>query len=649
MSAGSAIVRESLPSLSEISNDPALRQRWVTEGWSQEARYERVLGSIAAVGILLGWLSETTTIGVSSLSLALLGARAVAAATALPLVIATFAPRPPRWLVPAKLLLVGGYPTVVGLALALNPTHVHTQGWAMVFTWALFHTLILAPIKPKLILGGASLAVYVGTLFYLRARLGDAYGTPTEMIAVVACAAPCIFGLPWLPHRMEQRRLRELATRLKLEREMELRKEQQRALEIAKESAERAEREAREQKARADAAAEDARKAMRKVEREAQTRAELFANMSHDLRTPMAGILGLVDLMRATKLTEEQAGYIETIRTSNQTLIALLNDVIDYSRIDEGKLPLTPMPVSLDDTLRSPAALLRVTAERKGIALKVEIPSGLPRFVRLDPMRVQQIVLNMLGNALKFTEQGSVTLRVSTKDWAGRRGLLRVEVEDTGIGFSASQRERLFQRFRQAEDGTSQRFGGSGLGLAICSGLVALMDGTIGAEGEPGKGACFWFEIPTEEMGSPSDRDDLAGIPEMRTLLAEDNPVNQMVISLMLRKLKQTVVVASDGKQALRMLTEQRFDLAIMDMQMPLLGGDEVTRRLRTMSGPASLTYVVALTASVTPEQQERYHTAGVDAVYTKPIDMDGLRRLLAKEGPRAMARRSASRAANRM
>lgn len=643
------VLGEARSSLPPPANQPALRQRWIEEGWAQEARYERLLGAIAVVGILLGWAVDYQAMGASAKALALLAVRALAAGTAVPLVIATFGAAPPRWLVPAKLLFVGGFPALLVLQLTLHPTHVTSQGWAMVVTWALLQTCVLAPLRPKLWLGAATFALYVGHLFYLRDKLHGAYGTTGEMLAVLSCAVPVIVGLPWLPHRMEQRRLGELSARLELEREVELRKEQQRALEIAKEEAERAVREAKEQKARADASAEEARTAMRRVEEEAVRRSQLFANMSHDLRTPMAGILGLVDLMRETRLTDEQSGYVETIRASNQTLLALLNDVIDFARIDEGKLPLAAVPVSLDETLRSPAALLRVSAERKGILLRVELAEDLPRFVKLDPVRVQQIILNLLGNALKFTESGSVTLRAATKRWVERRGWLRVEVEDTGIGFSPEQRTRLFQRFRQAEDGTAQRFGGSGLGLSICSGLVGLMAGTIGAESEAGRGACFWFEIPVEETATPTDRDSLAEVPEMKTLLAEDNPVNQMVISLMLKKLRQSVTVASDGKQALRLLTEQRFDLAIMDMQMPLLDGDEVTRRLRMLSGSASMTYVIALTASVTAEQRDKYTAAGVDAVYTKPIDMDGLRYMLAKEGPRAMARRNASRAANRL
>lgn len=624
-----------------------LARRSFEEAWAREARYDRWLGLIASVGVLGGWVTDYLSMGLSSTTMWTLLVRVIAALTAVPFWAATFAPRPPRWLTRAKLVFLATFPNVVIVLMMLQPSRGAIHGWVVVFMWAILQMTMLAPLRAKILLGMMSLGVYVAGLFYVVPRMGEAYGKPYEIYAVIACALPCILAVPWLPHRMEERRIRELATRIDLEREVELRKDRERALEIAKEEAERATRELRGEKARADEAADRARAAAQRAELETQKRAALFANMSHDLRTPMAGILGLVELMRATELTEEQRGYVETIRASNQTLIALLNDVIDVSRIEEGKLPLAPMPAPVGDTLRAAADLLRVSAERKGVSLRVELDPGLPDYARLDPVRVQQIVLNLLGNGLKFTERGTVTMRAMRKDWVGQRGLLRVEVEDSGIGFNAEQRKRLFQRFNQADDATAQKFGGSGLGLSICAGLVMLMGGSIGAEGEPGKGALFWFEIPTEETKSPSGA-GASEVPILRVLLAEDNPVNQMVLHLMLKKLGQEVTVASDGKQALRLLTEQRFDLAVMDMQMPILNGDEVTRRLRMLSGTAALTFVVALTASATAEESAKFTKAGVDAIYTKPIDMDGLRRMLAKEGPRALARRNASRAANR-
>jgi signal transduction histidine kinase/ActR/RegA family two-component response regulator len=448
-------------------------------------------------------------------------------------------------------------------------------------------------------------------------RHGEAYAAPREVFAVAISGALAAFLVPWVPHRMEERRFREFVIRGRLEREIQLREER--------------EREVLAEKQRADRAAEDAR-------REARRRTELFANMSHDLRTPMAGILGLVELMSATSLTDEQASYVETIRASNQTLLSLLDDVLDFARLEEGKLPVVKTTAPLGATLRRPAELMRVVAERKRIALQVDLAADLPPFARLDPVRVQQVLLNLLGNAVKFTTQGSVTLRARARATAAGRRLV-VEIEDTGIGFTAEQRARLFQRFSQAEDEIVHKFGGSGLGLSICKGLVELMGGTIDAESKPGAGARFRFELPLEEMAAPVESPPGAPLRSLRILLAEDNAVNQLVVSLMLENLGQQASVASDGEQALRLLLEERFDLAILDMRMPLLDGPEVARRVRASTSRARDVRIVALTASATAVEQTSFLAAGVDAVYSKPIDLERLRRLIAREGAAAAAR----------
>jgi signal transduction histidine kinase/ActR/RegA family two-component response regulator len=641
-------LREEPPSSASVPAEPALpaaptpeetarlRRAHLEDIWPADARFERILAVVGALLLWVAWLTDYAIVGLSPRGALLLGLRILSGLLVVPLLVATFTRRPPRWLVPARLVVLGGAPAALIVIFTVKPTHILAQGWSVVLALTATQVAIRAPLRYKVSLGLATIAAYCAHLAFLVGRLGASYARPNEILTVLIAAVACVAIVPILPHRLAEQRFREFVMRRRLQAEIELRAERERALSSARADAERAEREAREQGARADAAAREAREALEKLEGEAAMRAELYANMSHELRTPMAGILGLVDLLRETGLTEEQLGYIETIRASNQTLIALLNDVIDFSRIEEGKLPLAPISAPLEDTLRAPADLLRVTCRRKGIELRIELDPRLPRFARVDPVRLQQILINLLGNAVKFTQQGSVTLRVGLRGWAERRGALRVEVLDTGVGFSREQGARLFQRFEQAEASTAQRFGGSGLGLSICKGLVALMGGAIGASGEPGGGACFWFEIPIEETAPPSDTGDLASVPAMRILLAEDNPVNQMVLSLMLKKLGQTVRVASDGEEALRLLTKERFDMAILDMQMPLLTGDEVTRRLRGLSGAAAITHVVALTAGASPEEEARCTAAGIDAFYTKPIDLDRLRRLLAREGARA-------------
>jgi signal transduction histidine kinase/ActR/RegA family two-component response regulator len=600
-------------------DEATLRRLCAEEMWPKDRRYSRVIAAAALAANALAWFANYTLLGFSRRGLAILSLNVLAALSALPWLLATWKARPPRWQDAAKLAYIAISTGGTILVMQLNPTHISMQGWSMVATWTLVSLLIRVPVRPKVALNLATFVLYVAHLALTVASRGDGYATTHEVVVVLVCGALAALVLPWVLHRLDEQRFHEFVMRRRItQREREL---------VA-------------EKVRADRAAEEARRAARRAAREARLRTELFANMTHDLRTPMAGILGIVELMRDTPLTEEQKGFIETIRASNQTLLSLLDDVIDFARLEEGRLPVVLVASPLIETLKRPADLVRVAAERKGLAMRVDLPADLPAYVKLDPARVQQILLNLLGNAVKFTQGGSVKLSARWNAIEGERAALRVEIRDTGIGFTEEQAARLFQRFSQAEDATAHKFGGSGLGLSICKGLVELMGGAIGADGEPGRGACFWFEIPAEKAQPPSGADAGTAVPSLRLLLAEDNPVNQLVLSSMLKKLGQQVTVAGDGEQTLRLLREERFDLAIMDMKMPVMDGDEVTRRLRDATGGASLTYIVALTAGATAEQQAEYRAAGVDAIYTKPIDMDGLRRMLVKEGAAAEVRR---------
>ncbi|MEZ4293763.1 MAG: ATP-binding protein [Polyangiaceae bacterium] len=595
-----------------------LRRLCRAEAWPAEARFERIVAAAAVGANALAWFANFSLLGVSRLSLAVLALNVVAALSALPWLAGTFARTEPRWHDAAKLAYIA---VSMGGTIAicqLNPTHISSQGWGIVMAWALVGLLLRVPVRSKLLLNAPLFAAYVVHLLHVTRQRGPAYASTHEIVVVLMCAALAAFLLPWVPHRLQEHRYRELAIRRRLEER---------------------ERDLIEQTRRAERAAGEATQSARDAANQSRLRTELFANMSHDLRTPMAGILGIVELMRDTPLTDEQASFIETIRASNQTLLSLLDDAIDFARIEEGKLPICAVPVALGETLRRPAELMRVTAARKGLALHIDIAPDLPRYIRLDPARVQQVLLNLLGNAVKFTQRGAVTLRARAHTDASGRALLRVEVDDTGIGFTAEQASLLFQRFSQAPDVAAGKFGGSGLGLSICKGLLDLMGGSIGAQSRLEGGARFWFELPMERTEAPSGSAAKSAVPELSVLLAEDNPVNQLVLSAMLQKLGQRVTVAGDGGEALRLLTERTFDLAIMDMRMPVMDGADVVRRLRARDAEPRL-QIVALTASATADQQAEFRAAGVDAVYTKPIDMDRLRRLLVHEGAALSARR---------
>ena len=610
---------------SAFASDAELRQQFVAEGWSAKARYLRAVAALGLLFIPLGWLTDLAVLGPSVLAFALLGPRLLTAATMLPLLVASWSPRRPAYLPAAHALVAFGVPAGHTLIFTLKPSNVSAQGGAMVFLWAVFALGLQSSVRGKIVAGAAGLALYCVHLAYLAHATGGAYVDPTRAAPVLLLAAIAVFVLPWWPERIEEQGLREYVARRRFEHELALRETREAALAVAEAAARVAEQGALEQKERADRAAELAR-------HEAATRAALFADMSHELRTPMSGIQGVVDLLRGTPLDAEQASYLETIRASNQSLLALLNDVIDFTRIEEGRLPLAPTSAPLIETLRAPLEALRASAERKGLALRFVAAEGLPEYVRLDPARVQQVVVHLVENAIRFTAQGSVALRATVSEVQERRGTLRVEVEDTGRGMSRAQQERLSQRIGPADRDAARRAGGSGLGLPICKGLVELMGGAIGVDSELGRGSRFWFEVPIEVSGAPREDEADAEVPTLRVLLAEDNPVNQMILSLMLKKLGQAVTVASDGKQALDLLHAHgfAFDLAILDMQMPEMNGDEVARRLRASGGAAAAAMVVvALTAGVSADEQRRHERAGIDGFYTKPIELAELRRML--------------------
>lgn len=517
------------------------------------------------------------------------------------------------------------------LVFTLKPTNVAIQGGTMVALWFIVGAGVRGPFRPKVVALGATYALYLAHLFYVTSSLRDAYGKPNELIAMCVLGAFAAFWSPWYAHRNEQAQLREHFLRRRVEDEVELRRQREAALEVAKDVAEAAEREAK--------------RARERAEGEADRRARLVAELSHDLRTPMAAIVGLVDLLHGSNLSEEQREQLAILRSSNRTLLALLDDILDLSRVEAKQISLAPARVPLRATLGAPALLQRSVAEKKGIELRVVFDADLPEFAMLDTTRVHQLVTNLVGNAVKFTEKGSVTMTVTLRDPTPEGGTLRVEIQDTGIGFSEDQRDRLFERFEQADDTIAPRFGGSGLGLAICRGLVELMGGAIGAESRPGDGSLFWFEVPlrrgeAEEVPPVAPRAELA---RMRVLLAEDDPVSREVLALMLRSLGQDVVCVTDGEAAWRELSSTHFDLALVDLRMPRMSGDEVVRRLRASEGNGVRQHVVALTATASEEERRRFFEAGLDALYPKPIDAAGLRRLLTVEGERSRARAAIS------